>query len=102
MGIAGGGHRRRRGRLWVRVDAGPGDAAKGVVHDRHVGSGLGDNCVRGRCVFSGGVGLLRDGGRMVMRVTLGTHGAADAFWTWFSFRCVGAYVYRVKLGGKGE
>jgi len=54
--------------------------------------------MRRRGVFSGGAGLLRDGARMVMGVILRTYGAADASWTWFRFRCVGAYVYRVTLG----
>jgi hypothetical protein len=77
----------------VRVDAGPDDAAEGVVDDRVVGSGFGDDRMRRRGVFSGGAGSLRDGARMVMRVILRTYGAA------VGFRCVGAYVYRVKLGG---
>jgi hypothetical protein len=81
--IAGG---RRRG-LWVRVDAGPHDAAERVMDDRLVGSGLGDDRMRRRGVFSGGVGLLLDGVRMVIRIS----------WAWFSFRCVGAYVCRINL-----
>lgn len=95
MRIAGG--RRRRGRLWGRVDAGPDDAAKGVVDDRLFGSGLGDDRMRRRGVFSDGAGLLRDGARMVMWVILRMYGGADEFWPWFGFRCVGAYVYSVKL-----
>lgn len=72
MGIAG----RRRGR-WVRVDAGPDDAAERVVDNRLVGSGLGDDRVRRRREFSGGAGLLRDCARIDMRVILRTDGAAD-------------------------
>jgi hypothetical protein len=82
----------------VRVDARPDDAAERVVDDRHVGFGLGAGRMRRRGAFSAGAGLLRDGARMVMRVILRTYSAADVFRAWFGFRCVGAYVYRVKLG----
>lgn len=82
----------------MSVDAGPDDAAERVVDDRLVGSGLGDGRMRRRGAINGGAGLLRDGARMVMWVILRTYGAADAFRAWFGFRCVGAYVYRVKLG----
>lgn len=77
----------------MRVDAWPDDAAERVVDDRLVASGLGDDRMRRRGVFSGVAGLLCDGARMVMRVILRTYGAA------VGFRCVGAYVDRVKLGG---
>jgi hypothetical protein len=81
----------------VRMDGGPDDAAKRVVDDRLVSSGLGDGCMRRRGVLSGGAGLLRDVARMVMRVVFRTCDAADVFWTWFGFRCVGSHAYWVKL-----
>ena len=81
----------------MRVDAGPDDAAEGVVDDRLVGTRLGDDGLRRRGVLSGGAGLLRDGARMVMGVILRTNGTADVFWAWFDIRCVGAYVRHFKL-----
>ena len=98
-GLAGSAGRcRRQGRLWVRAYGGPDDATERVVDDRHVGFGLGAVRGRRRGAFSAGAGLLRDGARMVMRVILHTYGAVDAFRVWFGFRCVTAYVCRVKLG----
>jgi len=81
------------------VDAGPDDATERVVDDRDVRSGLRDVRVRWRGVLSGGAGLLAEGEGAVVRVILRAYGAADACWTWFGFRCVGAYVYRIKLRG---
>lgn len=83
----------------MRLDAAPDDAAERVVDDRLIGSGLGDDRVRRRCVFSDGAGLLRDGAGMVMWVILRTYGVADGSWAswWLGFRCVGAFVYRIKL-----
>jgi hypothetical protein len=83
------------------VDAGPDGAAERVVDDRLVGSGLGDDRVRRRWVFSGGAGLLRDGAGMVMRVMLRTYGVADGSWARsFGFRCVGARVKLVESVGQ--
>ncbi len=81
----------------MRMDAGPDDAAERVVDDRLVSSGLGDGRMRRRGVLSVGAGLLRDGARMVMRVVFRTCDAADVFWTWFGFRCVGPHLHWVKL-----
>lgn len=79
------------------MNAGPDDAAKRVVNDAHFGSWLGRDRMCRRGVFSGGAGSLRGGARMVIWGILRTYGAADALCTRFRSRCVGAYVYRVKL-----
>ncbi len=47
--------------LWMRMDAGPDDAAERIVGDRHVGFGLGDVRMGRRGVLSGGARLLGDG-----------------------------------------
>jgi len=71
--------------LWMRMDAGPDDAAERIVGDRHVGFGLRDVRMGRRGVLSGGARLLGDGVGTVMRVILGTYGAADTFGAWGSF-----------------
>jgi len=82
----------------VRVDTGPpGDAAKRVVNNRHVGFGLGDDYTV--CVGEVLSAVESDCCATVRGWSCGSSlGAADVFWTWFGSRCIGAYVYHVKLG----